>query len=92
MSSPLVFPQTKLDSQEPPIDADGEARLIRVEIAQYVNKITLKPAGKSYIASGVWDWLGGVAVSMVPGEQIARNSHPIIPAISVIPFEIEIAA
>jgi hypothetical protein len=33
----------------------GEARLIRVEIAQYVNKVTLK--GKA-TSRRVWDWLG----------------------------------
>lgn len=70
----------------------GEPRLVRAAIAQHVQKITLTPAGKSYIASGVWDWLGGVAVRMVPGAWIARNSHPVIPSISVIRFEIEMAA
>jgi site-specific DNA recombinase len=48
----------------------GEPRLVRAAIAQHVQKITLTPAGKSYIASGVWDWLGGVAVRMVPGARI----------------------
>jgi hypothetical protein len=49
---------------------DGEPRLVRAEIARHVQKITLKPVGKGYIASGVWDWLGGVAVRMVPGARI----------------------
>ncbi len=49
----------------------GEPRLARAEIAQHVQKITLKPAGKTYLASGVWNWLGGVAVRMVPGDRIA---------------------
>jgi hypothetical protein len=48
----------------------GELRLAPAAIARHVQKITLKPAGKSYIASGVWDWLGGVAVRMVPGARI----------------------
>jgi site-specific DNA recombinase len=48
----------------------GEPRLVRAAIAQHVEKITLKPAGKTYIASGVWDWLSGVAVRMVPGARI----------------------
>jgi hypothetical protein len=49
----------------------GEPRLARAAIAQHVQKITLKPEGRSYIASGVWDWLGGVAVTMVPGARFA---------------------
>jgi hypothetical protein len=51
----------------------GEPRLARAAIAQHVQRITLKPQGRSYIASGVWDWLGGgggVAVRMVPGARI----------------------
>jgi chemotaxis protein histidine kinase CheA len=32
----------------------GEPRLARAAIARHVQKITLKPAGKSYIASGVF--------------------------------------
>jgi hypothetical protein len=47
-----------------------EPCLVRAAIAQHVRKITPKPAGKSYIASGVWDWIGGVAVRMVPGARI----------------------
>ncbi len=70
----------------------GEPRLVRAATAQRVQKITLNPAGKTYIATGVWDWLGGVAVRMLLGERIARNSHPKIPAISAIPFEIEVVA
>jgi hypothetical protein len=45
----------------------GEPRLVRAAIAQHVQKITLTPAGKNYIASGVWDWLGST--------RIACNSH-----------------
>jgi hypothetical protein len=45
----------------------GEPRLVRAAIAQHVPKITLKPAGEIYIASGVWDWLGST--------WIACNSH-----------------
>lgn len=70
----------------------GDPRLARAAIAQHVQKITLKPAGKTYVASGVWDWLGSVAVRMVPGGRLERNSHPIIPSIPAIPFEIEVAA
>jgi hypothetical protein len=53
----------------------GEPRLPRAAIARHVQKITLKPAGKSYIASGVWNWLGGVAVRMVPGARIAPGVY-----------------
>jgi hypothetical protein len=45
----------------------GEPRLVRAAIAQHVPKITLKPKGEIYIASGVWDWLGST--------WIACNSH-----------------
>jgi hypothetical protein len=48
----------------------GEARLVRAEIAKHVEKITLTPEGRTYIASGSWDLLGGVAVRMVPGARI----------------------
>ena len=48
----------------------GEARLVRAEIAKHVAKITLTPEGRAYIASGTWDLLGGVAVTMVPGARI----------------------
>ena len=53
----------------------GEPRLVRAAIAQHVQKITLKPAGKTYIATGVWDWLGGVAVRMLPGDRHAQFCH-----------------
>jgi site-specific DNA recombinase len=49
----------------------GEARLVRAEIAKHVEKITLTPEGRTYIAAGAWDLLGGVAVRMVPGARIA---------------------
>ena len=52
----------------------GERRLVRAAIAQQVQKITPKPVGKTYIAIGVWDWLGGVAVRMLPGARIEPNS------------------
>lgn len=70
-----------------------EPRLARAAIAQHVQRITLKPCGRRYIASGVWDWLGGgggVAVRMVPGAQFAPCSHGLItPQIT---FCIEVAA
>jgi len=67
----------------------GEPRLVRAAIAQHVSKITLKPAGKTYLASGVWDWLSGVAVRIVPGARMACSSHGLSPSI---PFRIEVAA
>jgi site-specific DNA recombinase len=36
----------------------GEPRLVRAEIAKHVEKITLTPEGRTYIASGTWDLLG----------------------------------
>jgi site-specific DNA recombinase len=48
----------------------GEARLVRAEIAKHVEKITLTPEGRTYVASGTWDLLGSVAVRMVPGARI----------------------
>jgi site-specific DNA recombinase len=36
----------------------GEPRLVRQEIAKHVEKITLTPEGRTYIASGTWDLLG----------------------------------
>jgi hypothetical protein len=48
-----------------------EPRLARAAIAQHVQRITLNPKGRSYIASGVWDWLDGAAVRMVPGARFA---------------------
>jgi len=53
----------------------GEPRIARAEIAKHVRKITLTPEGRIYIASGTWDLLGGVAVTMVPGARIAPWCH-----------------
>jgi hypothetical protein len=52
----------------------GEPRIARAEIAKHVQKITLTPEGRIYIASGTWDLLGGVAVTMVPGEGTSAGS------------------
>jgi site-specific DNA recombinase len=52
---------------------DGEPRIAREEIAKHVGKITLKPMLRTYIATGVWDWLGVLgtaAATMVPGARI----------------------
>jgi hypothetical protein len=35
-----------------------EPRVARAEIAKHVQKITLTPEGRTYIASGTWDVLG----------------------------------
>jgi len=47
----------------------GELRLARAEIAKHVEKITMHPDGRSYVASGTWDLLRGVAFRMVPGAR-----------------------
>jgi hypothetical protein len=54
---------------------DGEPRLARAEIMKHVQKITMTPEGKTYIASGNWDLLGSVAVRLVPGARYARHCH-----------------
>ena len=51
----------------------GEPRLAREEIAKHVQKITLKPVLRTYVATGIWDWLGvlgGAATMVVPGARI----------------------
>ena len=48
----------------------GEGRLARAAIAKHVEKIILTPEGRAYVASGSWNLLGGVAVTMVPGARI----------------------
>ena len=52
---------------------DGEPRIAREEIAKHVEKITLKPVLRTYVATGIWDWLGvlgGAAAMVVPGARI----------------------
>ena len=56
----------------------GDGRLVREEIAKHVRKITLTPVLRTYIATGMWDWLGVLgaeAVTMVPGDRIAPRVH-----------------
>jgi hypothetical protein len=62
---------------------NGEPSLVRAEIMKHVQKITMTPdlLGKTYIVSGNWDLLGSVALIMVPGARIARES----------PFQVELA-
>jgi hypothetical protein len=61
------------------VSAKWRTRLVRAEITKHVQKIILTPdlLGKTYIASGNWDLLGNVAVTMVPGARLGRNSHSI---------------
>jgi hypothetical protein len=56
---------------------NGEPRIARAAIGKHVQKITMTPEGRTYIASGSWDslGLGAVAVSMVPGAWYARICH-----------------
>ena len=51
---------------------NAEPRVARAAIGKHVQKITLTPDGRAFIASGAWDLLGtgGVAVTMVPGARI----------------------
>jgi hypothetical protein len=52
---------------------NGEARIAREEIAKHVRKITLKRVVRTYVATGIWDWLGVMgpaAVMVVPGARI----------------------
>jgi transposase len=67
---------------------DGDPRTAREGIAKHVGKITLKPVVRTYIATGIWDWLRvsqRAAAMVVPGARIVCNSHKI-------PFHIELAA
>ena len=72
----------------------GEPRLVRAEIAKHVEKITLTPEGRIYVASGTWDLLGNAAVRMVPGARIelatpafsGRRSTSELPRHACIPF------
>jgi hypothetical protein len=47
----------------------AEAVTIRAELSKHVQKITLTPEGRSYVASGTWNVLG-VNPWMVPGARI----------------------
>jgi site-specific DNA recombinase len=51
---------------------NSEPRIARAAIGKHVQKITLTPEGRAFIASGSWDLLGegSVAVTMVPGARI----------------------
>lgn len=62
------FVETRLRSLQSMLT--GEPRIARAEIAKHVQKIKLTPEGRTYIASGTWDLLGSVAVTMVPGGRV----------------------
>jgi hypothetical protein len=67
---------------------EGEPRIAREEIAKHVRKITLRPILHAYVATGIWDWLGGLgpaAAMVVPGARLACYSP-------TIDFRIELAA
>ena len=52
---------------------DGKPQIAREEIAKHVGKITLKPELRTYVATGIWNWLGvpgRVAALVVPGARI----------------------
>jgi Recombinase zinc beta ribbon domain len=72
---------------------EGEPRIAREEIAKHVQKITLRPMLRTYVATGVWDWLRGLepsATMVVPGARLAPcNDSSITPQIR---FRIEVAA
>src|SRR6202030_2134186 len=47
--------------------------LAREQTAKHVRKMTLKPVFRTYVATGIWDWLGvmgSAAVMVVPGARI----------------------
>ncbi len=61
---------------------EGDPRVAREEIAKHVQRITLRPMLRTYVATGVWDWLRGLepaATMVVPGariERIATSASP----------------
>jgi hypothetical protein len=66
---------------------NGEARIAREEIAKHVRKITLKPVFQTYVATGIWDWLGVLGRAAISGAGG--------PACTVLPqakFLVEVAA
>lgn len=63
------------------IDAYGRAA-VGAEIAKHVEEITLHPDGRTYVASGAWVLLGGVALRMVPGARHARYGHKLSSALT----------
>jgi hypothetical protein len=62
------FVETRLEHLQSMLT--GEPRIARAEIAKHVQKISLTPEGRMYIASGAWNLLGSVTVTMVPGARI----------------------
>ena len=66
-----------------------ELRIAWAEIAKHVQKISLTPEGRTYIASGTWDVLGAEnhAWCRGPGSHHGATSPSLL-----IPFQIEVAA
>ena len=56
---------------------NGDPRVARAAISKHVQKITLTPDGRVFIASGEWDLLGFGADTfmLVPGARIAPSAH-----------------
>ena len=52
---------------------DKEPRLVREEIAKHVGKITLKPVLRTYVATGIWDWLGSTGTRGYYGGARGQN-------------------
>ena len=48
---------------------EGEPRLAREGIAKHVQKIILKPTHRTYVASGIWDWLGAWRIAWCQGPE-----------------------
>jgi hypothetical protein len=66
-----------------------QPRIARAEIAKHVEKITLTPEGRTYIASGTWNVLGAEnhGWCLGPGSHHGATSPSLL-----IPFQIEVAA
>jgi len=66
-----------------------EPRIARAEISKHVQKITLTPEGRTYIASGTWSVLGAENHGWCrgPGSHHGATSPSLL-----IPFQIEVAA
>jgi site-specific DNA recombinase len=68
MNDTRRFVESRVGQLQSLLNADP--RIARAEIAKHVEKITLTPEGRVYIASGDWNLLASAAVTMVPGARI----------------------
>ena len=66
-----------------------EPRVARAEIAKHVQKITLTPEGRTYIASGTWNVLGAENHGWCRGP---GSHHGATNPSLLIPFQIEVAS